>query len=536
MLDELISAYGNRLLVAALGVALALLCLFIVLWLMRNRASSPFVRGGRNRQPRLQVLDAAAVDARRRIVLIRRDNVEHLVMIGGPTDIVIESGIGDDRAYLSALAVQAQASETSPTLPPAGTARIVTAPVEPEPVVKPARPVQAATAAERTIAEQEPVRSKPQPAPMHVAPVAPVLTAQQNSATTAQKAPMTAGAPIAQPASAAQATVIPLTAASVAPIVASATIPVMTAPATPQIQTPMPTPVARDEAKPLDPVRPPSAPIPAEPRQEPRLDVVASPVPPAPPVAIAPVVETARSASIQAPIEIASPTAPTEAYASIAIVPEVSSEGSHEGSYEPQREPQFEQPTNIGSAPEVASIASHTVPDMPVIQIPSVDIAAEATSFHAPEVTAPDAANILEAARARVLPMNAERPDAAQPFAAERFAPQHEPFNAAEKQEPPRDMSDFERVLEEEMALHLAADPLPLPQASNLKGDSPMTQPFLPEIRSDRPGLPISAILPENRHVTPPAAKPATDAKPDEPNLQNEIARIFGEMSASRNS
>jgi flagellar protein FliO/FliZ len=49
--------------------------------------------GSRGRQPRLAVLDAAAVDARRRLVLIKRDNVEHLLMIGGPTDIVVESNI-----------------------------------------------------------------------------------------------------------------------------------------------------------------------------------------------------------------------------------------------------------------------------------------------------------------------------------------------------------------------------------------------------------------------------------------------------------
>ncbi|MHA7968828.1 flagellar biosynthetic protein FliO [Rhizobium sp. CAU 1783] len=126
MIDELVTAYGNRFLVAALGVSLALLCLFIVLWLLRNRAPSPFVRGGRNRQPRLQVLDAAAVDARRRLVLVRRDNVEHLVMIGGPTDIVIESGIGDERAYLSATTVQ-----SAPLQVPAEVAPVaVAAPVE----------------------------------------------------------------------------------------------------------------------------------------------------------------------------------------------------------------------------------------------------------------------------------------------------------------------------------------------------------------------------------------------------------------------
>ena len=47
----------------------------------------------RGRMPRLAVIDAAAVDGRRRLVLVRRDNVEHLLMIGGPSDIVVEANI-----------------------------------------------------------------------------------------------------------------------------------------------------------------------------------------------------------------------------------------------------------------------------------------------------------------------------------------------------------------------------------------------------------------------------------------------------------
>ncbi len=40
-----------------------------------------------------RVIDYASVDGRRRLILVRRDNVEHLLMIGGPTDVVVEPNI-----------------------------------------------------------------------------------------------------------------------------------------------------------------------------------------------------------------------------------------------------------------------------------------------------------------------------------------------------------------------------------------------------------------------------------------------------------
>ena len=93
MFQEIFAENGTKFVVAAIVVLLGLLCLALVLWIIRGRPSSPFIRGGRNRTPRLAVLDAAAIDTRRRLVLMRRDDVEHLVMIGGPTDIVIETRI-----------------------------------------------------------------------------------------------------------------------------------------------------------------------------------------------------------------------------------------------------------------------------------------------------------------------------------------------------------------------------------------------------------------------------------------------------------
>ncbi|EJT05456.1 flagellar biosynthetic protein FliO [Rhizobium sp. CCGE 510] len=160
MLDDVVGAYGSRFLLAAGGVGLALLLLILVLWVVRNRAPSPFVRGGRNRQPRLQVLDAAAVDTRRRLVLVRRDDVEHLIMIGGPSDIVIESRILPGAAEQPESANHPQPVEQRPILP-----------VRPEtPAVSPPRPTVATPVAAPVAARIEPAAEPSFPAPVSPEP------------------------------------------------------------------------------------------------------------------------------------------------------------------------------------------------------------------------------------------------------------------------------------------------------------------------------------------------------------------------------
>ncbi|MET4387611.1 flagellar protein FliO/FliZ [Bradyrhizobium sp. F1.4.3] len=78
--------------IVAFIVVLALIG--VAAWLVRRFAATRLgANTQRGRMPRLAVIDAAAVDGRRRLVLVRRDNVEHLLMIGGPTDIVVEPNI-----------------------------------------------------------------------------------------------------------------------------------------------------------------------------------------------------------------------------------------------------------------------------------------------------------------------------------------------------------------------------------------------------------------------------------------------------------
>src|ERR1700689_2396864 len=60
----------------------------VTAWAVRRLGSGRLgTNGVRGRQPRIAVIDHASVDGRRRLILVRRDNVEHLLMIGGPTDV-----------------------------------------------------------------------------------------------------------------------------------------------------------------------------------------------------------------------------------------------------------------------------------------------------------------------------------------------------------------------------------------------------------------------------------------------------------------
>jgi flagellar protein FliO/FliZ len=54
----------------------------------------PGIRVGAREGRRLQLVEVLMLDTRRRLILIRRDEVEHLILLGGTTETVIESGIG----------------------------------------------------------------------------------------------------------------------------------------------------------------------------------------------------------------------------------------------------------------------------------------------------------------------------------------------------------------------------------------------------------------------------------------------------------
>ncbi|MDE2447281.1 MAG: flagellar biosynthetic protein FliO [Alphaproteobacteria bacterium] len=74
----------------SLVIALILLVILVLL-ILTFKLFNQRVRGRRGQ--RLGISEFHELDKTRRLVLVRRDAVEHLVLIGGGQDIVIESGI-----------------------------------------------------------------------------------------------------------------------------------------------------------------------------------------------------------------------------------------------------------------------------------------------------------------------------------------------------------------------------------------------------------------------------------------------------------
>lgn len=138
--------------VAAFAVICILLAVFA--WVLRKVTGRTRVEGnGRGRQPRLGIVDTFPIDRQRQLVIIRRDSVEHLLLVGGTSDILIESNI---IRSLNVASVREPAPQAKPSAPINGTtngsssvrssnvAELSFAPEQKEAVVPPPLPPQPA--------------------------------------------------------------------------------------------------------------------------------------------------------------------------------------------------------------------------------------------------------------------------------------------------------------------------------------------------------------------------------------------------------
>jgi flagellar biogenesis protein FliO len=88
-MDLLQPYYG--ILLTIIAVLIAIIVIFLAMRMFNQR-----VRGRRGQ--RLGISEYHELDKTRRLVLVRRDDVEHLILIGGEQDLVVESGIASGQS------------------------------------------------------------------------------------------------------------------------------------------------------------------------------------------------------------------------------------------------------------------------------------------------------------------------------------------------------------------------------------------------------------------------------------------------------
>lgn len=99
--------------VLALVFVLALIGVLAAVARRMGLGYGPAAKGGRRR---LAVSEVVALDAKRKLVLVRRDSMEHLVILGPNSETLIESAIaGPGASFAAAVAEAAPEPEKKPT-------------------------------------------------------------------------------------------------------------------------------------------------------------------------------------------------------------------------------------------------------------------------------------------------------------------------------------------------------------------------------------------------------------------------------------
>jgi flagellar protein FliO/FliZ len=164
---------------AACGIAALVVLAILYRFVFAHRLRVP---GGRTRQPRLGLVDAFSLDGQRQLVLVRRDNVEHLIMIGGPNDVLVESQI--NRALAATRETNLAPAAHAPPAPAAQAPLALARRAEPAAKAPAPQPAQAAPAAQVVAAEVRPIRPRAvSPAPAPSAPESsppPIVTAAES--------------------------------------------------------------------------------------------------------------------------------------------------------------------------------------------------------------------------------------------------------------------------------------------------------------------------------------------------------------------
>ena len=78
---------------AALALGFVLGLIVLLAWVVRRLNLVPGMGALKRAGKRLSVVEMTPIDVRHKLVLVRRDGAEHLLLLGAQTNVVVETGI-----------------------------------------------------------------------------------------------------------------------------------------------------------------------------------------------------------------------------------------------------------------------------------------------------------------------------------------------------------------------------------------------------------------------------------------------------------
>lgn len=502
-----------------LVAAIVLVLLGIVLRLARRSNGGEVARKAPPAR-RLSVLDQIALDEKRRLVLIQRDGVQHLVILGGANELLVESGIGAARAQEHRDLRAPEPAREVPELPAFPAAPTRDAPAHAAPSIElagrqpgftaPTPPAFAEPPPRRAAAAEAPAPARPMPSPPAPSPRSEPVRPQAAPPQPVAPAPVARRAEPIQPAPAAPVT-----------------------PPAPMLP-PVPQPVLRAEPEPVRAAEaPPAAPSPASEPKAPGRPAAAEPaaIEPESPASVA---ETAKAGGLLSRLRRSrqgEPAFQAEASPEPALTPLPDPEPAVG---EPRlaardRLVSLRDPEPVADEPRLAVDQPDLLPEMPAHSVPEVML--DPSPVREPEPP-PSAAPVA----ARREPDMSKLFDAIVPEApAAPVRPAAAPPVAAREETPAGDPAETPRVA-------VKIDPFFANMAQRL--EETLRRPIppgTPAVAPPRPAtnaaeiervIDLALSAPEEPSKVPPApapvVNPPTPGAPTQDELEAEMANLLG--------
>ncbi len=98
ILRDLFSGTGTNILTVIFALALVLILIILIIWFLKffNKITQSVSLANKRR---LAIVDKIHIDQKRQLILLRRDDIEHLILIGGGNDLLIETNIKIEQYY-----------------------------------------------------------------------------------------------------------------------------------------------------------------------------------------------------------------------------------------------------------------------------------------------------------------------------------------------------------------------------------------------------------------------------------------------------